>query len=383
MMKKRIAILGSTGSVGENAVKVAKAMGDAVQVTVLAAGSNAKRLAEQAAELGATLAVVHDESRGEELRKLTPGGIQTAAGAKAICDAVTRPDVDLVLVAIVGTAGLFPVISAIKAHKTIALASKEVMVMAGRLVTKLADQEQVDIIPVDSEHSAIFQCLEGRAPDTVRTLWLTASGGPLRQASMEQIAATTWEQAMKHPTWSMGPKVTIDSASLMNKALEILEARWLFRVQPEKIDVLIHPQSIVHSMVQFIDGAWLAHLSMPDMRFPIQYAFTWPQRMNTGLPELDLPSLASLSFEKPDKSRFPSLDFAYHALRTGKTMPAVMNAANEIAVDRFRQGHISFPAIWKIVEKTMNAHECLADSDLDAILAADSWARNYAAEITF
>ena len=316
------------------------------------------------------------------MRRLTPAHIHTAAGADAICDAVVRQDVDIVLVSIVGTSGLFPTIAAIKAHKTIALASKEIMVMAGRLVTELADREGVSIIPVDSEHSAIFQCLEGRSPESVKTLWLTASGGPLRQASAEQIAQTTWAQAMKHPTWSMGPKVTIDSASLMNKALEILEARWLFRVQPEKIDVLIHPQSIVHSMVQFIDGAWLAHLSMPDMRFPIQYAFTWPERMQTNLPELNLPELAALSFEKPDKNRFPSLDFAYHALSVGKTMPAVMNAANEIAVVRFRDGNISFPGIWKIVEKTMNAHECLQDSDLDAVLTADAWARRYASEIS-
>ena len=378
MVKKKVVILGSTGSVGENAVKTALAMRDSIQVIALAANRNAERLAEQAAALGASLAVLSDESCREKLKNLVPAGCRAAVGKESLCEAASLPEADLVLLSIVGTAGLFPAIAAVKAHKTLALASKEIMVMAGRLVTELADREQVRIIPVDSEHSAIFQCLEGRDPKTVRHLILTASGGPLRKASMREIEETTWEQAMKHPTWSMGPKVTIDSASLMNKALEILEARWLFRTEPEKIQVVVHPQSIVHSMVRFIDGAVLAHLSMPDMRFPIQYAFTWPGRAETCLPELDLTEIGNLTFEKPDRRRFPSLDFAYRALKEGRTMPAVMNAANEVAVERFRRGEISFPGIWKVVEKTMNAHNCLEDSSLDAILTADAWARKFA-----
>lgn len=379
--RKKIAILGSTGSIGESALRVARAMGDSIEITAVVANSKVERLAEQAREFHCRYALIHDESKYESLKKILPPETTALAGRDALCDLVKSKDVDLVLCAIVGTGGLLPCIEAAKTGKTIALASKEVMVMAGWLVTQLAETHGADIIPVDSEHSAIFQCLRAGQHNEVRRLLLTASGGPFRETPAEELLSITPARALQHPTWNMGPKVTLDSATLMNKALEMVEAHFLFRIPQEQIDVIIHPQSIVHSMVEFVDGALIAQMSVPDMAFPIQYSFTFPRRINSSLPRLDLAAVGSLSFERPDLSRFPSLEFARAAMRTGKTMPAVMNAANEVAVQRFRLGEIRFPDIWKVIDFTMNHHVCLEDSQLDAILNADSWARSFARSV--
>jgi 1-deoxy-D-xylulose-5-phosphate reductoisomerase len=280
----------------------------------------------------------------------------------------------------VGTAGFQQVAEAIRNGKIIALASKEIMVMGGEWINALLKKHPASrIIPVDSEHSAIFQCLAGRSDEEVAKLVLTASGGPFRTASAEEIRNATWEKAMQHPTWRMGAKVTIDSASMMNKALELVEASYLFRVKPEKLSVVIHPQSIVHSMVEMADGALIAQLAPPDMRFAIQYALTWPDRCDGKLPKLDWAKLAPLTFEEPDHKRFPSLDFALEALRTGGTLPTAMNAANEVAVEKFRRGEIAFPEIWSIVESVMEAHDVRGQQDFAEIEAADREAREFAA----
>ena len=379
--KKKIVILGSTGSIGENAVKVAKTLSDRIEVCGLAARNNLKRLAEQAAELKCPYAVTSDASRESDLLKMLPHGCEGKAGEEYILEMVTRPEVDLVLCAIVGTGGLLPVLEAIRAGKEIALASKEVLVMAGDLVMKEAARYGVRVVPVDSEHSAIFQCLEGKRKQDVSRLILTCSGGPLLNASREEIQNATYEKALAHPTWNMGPKVTIDSASLMNKALEIIEAAFLFGMPGDKLDVVIHPQSVIHSMVEFIDGTILAQMSTPDMRFPIQFAITYPEKYSGGMKPLDFSIFSQLNFQMPDRKLFPSLDFAYNALRAGGTMPAVMNAANEVAVERFRRCEIGFTGIWNIIEKVMSKHSVLEEPALDAILSVDKWARETALTI--
>lgn len=391
-MSRTIVILGSTGSIGENAVRVAKHLGDRIRVAGLAAGHRWERLAQQARELDARQVVVADTGHVGPLRQLVPEGCRAAAGNEALCDLVTRPEVDTVLCAIVGTAGFEPVLAAIRAGKEIALASKEVLVMAGPVVMAEAGRCGVRILPVDSEHSAIFQCLEaerlkheqGLSPnaEVVRRLVLTASGGPFRHTPGEELARVTPEHALAHPTWNMGRKVTIDSATLMNKGLELIEARWLFDLPPEKIDVWIHPQSIIHSMVEFVDGAVLAQLSVPDMRLPIQYALTWPERCEGLTPPLDLERLRTLTFEEPDHARFPALRLARRALDAGGTMPAVLNAANEVAVDRFCEGDLPFPGIPRLVEAVMTRHTPVASADLVRIREADAWAREEARRLT-
>ena len=379
--KKKIVILGSTGSIGENAVKVAKTLSARIEVCGLAARNNLKRLAEQAAELKCPYAVTSDASRKDDLLKMLPPDCEGQAGEEYILEMVTRPDVDLVFCAIVGTGGLLPVLEAIRAGKEIALASKEVLVMAGDLVMKEAARYGVRVVPVDSEHSAIFQCLEGKRRQDVSRLILTCSGGPLLNASSEEIQNATYEKALDHPTWNMGPKVTIDSASLMNKALEIIEAAFLFGMPGNKIDVVIHPQSVIHSMVEFIDGTILAQMSTPDMRFPIQYAITYPEKYSGGMRPLDFSVFSQLNFQMPDRKLFPSLDFAYSALHAGGTMPAVMNAANEVAVARFSRSDIGFTDIWRIIEKVMSMQQVLEQPALDAILSVDKWARDTALTI--
>lgn len=375
---KRLAILGSTGSIGENALKVVRAQKSRMRVSLLAAGRNVARLIEQANEFRPDVAVIADPALLPRLRDGVPDGCEACAGACALCDAVAETPLDVVLVAIVGTGGFLPTLTALRRGVSIALASKEVLVMAGRLVMEEAKRRKVRILPVDSEHSAIFQCMEGRSRDEVSELILTASGGPFRKKTLAEMDEMTWQQALKHPTWSMGPKVTVDSATLMNKALELIEARWLFDFPPDKLRVLIHPQSIVHSMIRFQDGSMLAQMSVPDMRFPIQYALTWPPHVSGGLKPLDLTSVEPLSFETPDETRFPSLGFAREALRIGGTMPAVLNAANEVAFARFRKGEIRFTDIWRVVEKTMDAHDRREDGSLEAILSADADARAFA-----
>lgn len=381
MNVRSLALLGSTGSIGKSALAVARALPDRIRVSLLAAGRNWELLAEQAREFRPDCVCLEDASHLDDLRAAVPAGCRVVGGREALCDAVAAPEIATVLCAIVGTGGLFPTLSAIRAGKTIALASKEVMVMAGRLVTDEAKKRGVRILPVDSEHSALFQCLEGRRPSEVSQLILTASGGPFRRTPVAEMEKMTWEQALAHPTWSMGPKVTVDSASLMNKALEMIEARWLFDVESSRIEVLIHPQSVVHSLVRFRDGALMAQMSVPDMRFPIQYALTWPEHVASDLPRLDLAASPDLSFERPDELRFPSLGFARAALDAGGAMPAVLNAANEIAFERFRAGTIRFTDIWRIVERTMAAAGRRGDGSLDEILDADARAREYAREL--
>lgn len=376
-----LALLGSTGSIGKSALAVARALPDRIRVSLLAAGKNWELLAEQAREFKPDCVCLEDAAHLDDLRTAVPAGCKVISGREALCEAVAAPEITTVLCAIVGTGGLFPTLSAIRARKTIALASKEVMVMAGRLVTDEAKANKARILPVDSEHSALFQCLEGRRPSEVAQLILTASGGPFRNTPVSEMDKMTWEQALAHPTWSMGPKVTVDSASLMNKALEMIEARWLFDVEGPRIEVLVHPQSIVHSLVRFRDGALMAQMSQPDMRFPIQYALTWPEHTVSNLPPLDLAEIQTLTFERPDESRFPSLGFARAALDAGGALPAILNAANEIAFERFRAGAIRFTDIWRIVERTMDVLGPCGDETLDAVLEADARARDYARKL--
>ncbi|MFZ2654242.1 MAG: 1-deoxy-D-xylulose-5-phosphate reductoisomerase [Victivallales bacterium] len=380
-MKKKIVILGSTGSIGRNAVSVVKHLSDELEVVGIAARGNIELLEAQARELKCRHVAVSDGGKAAEIKRRLPRGYKVLAGEEGILELCRRPEVDLVLCAIVGTGGLLPVLEAVKSGKDIAIASKEVLVMAGEIVMREVRRNKVQFLPVDSEHSAIFQCLEGKRKEDVGRIILTASGGPFRGRSKSEMRSATYKSALDHPVWDMGPKVTIDSATLMNKALEIVEARWLFDVPGDKIDVVIHPQSVIHSMVEFIDGTVLAQMSAPDMRFPIQFALTYPVKHSGSLKPLDFAKLAGLTFERPDTRNFPALDFAYEALRLGGTMPAVMNAANEVAVERFRKSEIGFTEIWNIIEKAMSYHKRLDRPSLDAILSADKWAREIAVSI--
>lgn len=376
--KKKIVILGSTGSIGESAIKVIKHLPNELEVYGIAAYSKVDRLAAQAKELNCACAAIAATNRFDKLSRALPKSCRALAGEAGMVEMVSAPEVDMVLCSVVGTGGLMPVLKAIQAGKDIAIASKEVLVMAGELIMNEVRKTKVKILPVDSEHSAVFQCLEGRNHRELSRIILTASGGPFKDKTYGEMKNATYESALLHPTWNMGPKVTIDSATLMNKALEIIEAKWLFGIAGEQIDVLIHPQSIVHSMVEFIDGTVLAQMSTPDMRFPIQYALTYPHKHPGILKPLDFARLAQLTFEYPDRDIFPSLDFAYEALKKGGTLSVVMNAANEVAVERFRRKEIRFTDIWDIIEKVMSFHKILDHSSLDAILSADKWARKMA-----
>ena len=376
---KTITILGSTGSIGKNTIKVVQQLKDRFNVYGIAASSSVKLLASQAKELDCKN-IVCGKPHKKDLALLVPQSTNILSGTQGMIDISTAPEVDIVLCAVVGTAALLPVLEAIRAGKDIAIASKEILVMAGELVMAEAKKYGVKLLPVDSEHCAIFQCLEGKKNSDISRVILTASGGAFRNASMEEIEKATCKEALAHPTWDMGPKVTLDSATLMNKALEMIEAKWLFDVSPDKIDVIIHPQSIIHSMVEFIDGTVLAQMSVTDMRFPIQYALTYPEKVSGELKPLDFAKIGSLKFEKPDRKRFPSLDFAYTALNAGGTLPAVMNAANEIAVERFQKNEISFTQIWAIIKKVMSLHKVITNPTLDQIIAADSWAKAEAAK---
>ncbi len=382
MKRKRVVILGSTGSIGTSALKVARDIPERMEVVALAAHSSVHKLAEQAREFGVRNVCIFDESKVAELRELLPAGVHICAGLEGLCELATLEDADMVLVSIIGTAGLQPTLSAIEAGKDLAIASKEILVMAGEVVMNRAAAKGVNVLPVDSEHNAIYQCLQGNhgGAEQVSRLILTASGGPFRTTPREQLAAVTLEQALKHPTWKMGRKITIDSATLFNKGLEMIEARWLFDIPMERVDVIVHPQSIVHSLVEYRDGSILAQLSSSDMCFPIQYAVTWPERIDNSLPHLNLAEIASLHFEAPRWDDFPALSLARHAGLTGGTMPAMYNAANEVAVQAFVEGRLSFPGIWQTVEKTLAAATPQDyQGKLDIILAADAWAREYAA----
>jgi 1-deoxy-D-xylulose-5-phosphate reductoisomerase len=378
MRKRRVVILGATGSIGMSARKVARVIPERMEIVGMSAHGNEAGLREAAKEFpGARLAV----SQGD-------------GGEERLVELATLPEADLVLIAIVGTAGLRPALAAIEAGKDLAVASKEILVMAGEAVMTAARRKGVQVLPVDSEHNAIFQCLAANAgaerpsPDDasrfsrdVARLILTASGGPFRTWPTEKLADVRPEQALKHPTWDMGRKITIDSATLFNKGLEMIEARWLFDVEMSRVDVIVHPQSIIHSMVEFIDGSVLAQLSVTDMCFPIQYAVTWPDRVPNTLRPLDFAALGQLTFEAPRCDAFPALDLARWAGETGGTLPAVLNAANEIAVATFLKGRCSFLTIWQTVERVMKEHSSVAAPDLPAILQADSWARLRAAEL--
>jgi len=385
MNRKRVVILGATGSIGESALKVARDIPERMEIVGLAAKSNAQKLAAAANEVRPESICLVDETQIDVLRKTLDYEPRIFSGESGLLEIACVTNSDMVLVAIVGTGGLRPALAAIKAGKDLAVASKEILVMAGEIVMREARDQSVHVLPVDSEHNAIFQCLEatrlraarerGVASPDVRRIILTASGGPFRQTPQTAFDSITPEQALKHPTWNMGPKITIDSATLFNKGLEMIEAHWLFGVEMKRVEVVIHPQSIVHSMVEFTDGSTLAQLSYSDMCFPIQYAVTWPDRVANSLPPLDFSEVSKLEFSIPRYNDFPALNLARRAGETGGTLPAVMNAANEIAVAAFLDRKVRFPEIWKIVEDVMNQHPPVAHADLDAILGADQWAR--------
>jgi 1-deoxy-D-xylulose-5-phosphate reductoisomerase len=377
MKRKRVVLLGATGSIGDSALKVAHDIPDQMEIVGVAANSNAKKLAAAANKTRAKAVCLVDESRMSILRDELEYQPKIFSGEEGLREIARLEDADIVLIAIVGTGGLHPALDAIEAGKDLAVASKEILVMAGEAVTAAAQKRNVKILPVDSEHNAIFQCLDGRASE-VRRIILTASGGPFRSTPRKDFDAITVEQALKHPTWNMGPKITIDSATLFNKGLEMIEAHWLFGVEMKRVEVVIHPQSIVHSMVEFADGSTLAQMSYSNMCFPIQYAVTWPDRVANTLPPLDFSELKKLEFEIPRYDDFPALNLARKAGEVGGTLPAVMNAANEIAVAAFLDRKVRFPQIWQTVEQVMDRHEAVAHPDLDAILAADQWAREEA-----
>lgn len=376
-MRKRVVILGSTGSIGTSALTVARQIPDRMEIVGLAAGSRVADLDAQAREFGVSQLCIAEESRMSEIEGADR---KIYAGEQGLVDLieVTRPD--LVLVAIVGVGGLRPALAAIEMGCDLAVASKEILVMAGEVVMNAAREKGVNILPVDSEHNAIFQCLEGHKGDSseVSRLIVTASGGPFRTWPAEKLVSVQVEDALKHPTWEMGAKITIDSATLFNKGLEMIEARWLFDIPMEKVDVVVHPQSIVHSMVEFVDGSVLAQLSTTDMCFPIQYAVVWPERLKNELKPLDFPSLAKLEFEAPRVDDFPALRLAREAGELGGTLPAVLNAANEIANQAFRDRVLSFPGIWEVVEKTMNIIEHQKSQELEVVVGADLRARKVA-----
>jgi 1-deoxy-D-xylulose-5-phosphate reductoisomerase len=400
MKRKRVVVLGATGSIGESAAKVARDIPERVEIVGIAANSKARELAAQANELRPGAVCIVDEAKLDELRTNLNYKPQIFCGEAGLREIASKVASDLVLIAIVGTGGLRPALAAIEAGKDLAVASKEILVMAGEIVMREAREKGVHVLPVDSEHNAIFQCLEGRVAQQsqhaaldvqrrptpngessvfegsdVRRIILTASGGPFRETPAEQFSSITVEQALKHPTWNMGPKITIDSATLFNKGLEMIEAHWLFGVKMAQVEVVIHPQSIVHSMVEFADGSVLAQLSYSNMCFPIQYAITWPDRVPNSLPPLDFGKLAELKFAQPRYGDFPALNLARRAGETSGTLPAVLNAANEVAVSSFLEKRMRFPQIWQTVERVMNAHESVAHPGLDEILQADQWAR--------
>jgi len=375
---KNVVLLGSTGSIGTSTCKVAEDLPDDIRLIGLAAGRNAKLLREQVKQFSPSAISINCPDAAKELANEFNGKPEVGYGEEGLLELATLPEADIVLIAIVGTAGLQPALAAIRAGKDIAVASKEILVMAGEIVMAEACKHGVKVLAVDSEHSAIFQCLEGNSPESVRQIWLTASGGPFREKPADEFADITVEQALKHPSWEMGRKITIDSATLFNKGLEMIEARWLFDIEMPRVRVVVHPQSVIHSMVEFVDGSMLAQLSTPDMCLPIQYALTYPARATSNRVQTSLAEIGRLDFEEPDADRFPALNLARRAGEVGGTLPAVLNAANEIAVEAFCAGEINFPEITANVARTMDAHELVAQPSLDEILAADAWAREVA-----
>lgn len=381
-MKRKIAILGSTGSIGTQALDIVAAHPDLYEAYTLTANNSADLLIEQARKFMPDSVVIANKEKYAYVRDaLSDLPIKVYAGADALCGVVTAGPVDMVLASMVGFAGLKPTVEAIKAGKAIALANKETLVVAGELVTALANEYRVPVLPVDSEHSAIFQCFVGEAQSQVEKIILTASGGPFRTFTREQLATVTKEQALKHPNWDMGAKITIDSASLMNKGFEVIEAKWLFGVGYDRIQVVVHPQSVIHSMIQFTDGAVKAQLGAPDMHLPIQYAFSYPQRLASDFPRVDFSELGSLTFEKPDMERFRNLALAYRALETGGSMPCVLNAANEVCVAAFLHDRIGFLQMSDVIEKTMDTVPFTAVPTLENYMEIDAESRRVASSL--
>jgi len=377
--KRHLAILGSTGSIGTQALDVIEANADLFQVELLTANRNSKLLIEQSKKFKPNAVVIADESKYDEVKdELWPLDIKVYAGNEAIAQCVCMEEIDIVLTAMVGFSGLKPTIEAIKSKKHIALANKETLVVAGEIITKMAEENAVNIYPVDSEHSAIFQCLVGEFHNPIEKIYLTASGGPFRGKKTNELLSIKKEQALKHPNWDMGAKITIDSATLMNKGLEVIEAKWLFNLKPEQIDVIVHPQSIIHSIVQFEDGSMKAQMGLPDMKLPIQYALGYPSRLKSKFPRFDFLDYPSLSFEKPDRQTFRNLDLAFESLNKVGNSACILNAANEISVSLFLQDKISFLGIAELNERVLNGTSFIAKPSLDDLFQTDEEARKLA-----
>lgn len=381
MQKKRVTILGSTGSIGRQALAVLARFPERFQVHGLAAGKNLVLLKEQARKFRPEIISIQDPARARELEKSLPGKLKVLTGEEGLNELAGSSRTDLVLSALAGAEGLKPLLQAVEARKNVALANKEPMVMAGKLIMSRARKKGVSIIPVDSEHSAIFQLLARRPRSEIRRVWLSASGGPFLHKKPAELVSVSVSQALRHPTWKMGRKISVDSATLMNKALELLEARWLFGLAPEQLKVIVHPQSIVHSLVEMCDGAMFAHLSIPDMKIPIAFALFYPQRPELEFPAPALTEISSLNFEKPDLKNFPALKLGFVALKAGGTLPAAMNAANETAVAAFLEGRIGFTQIVEIVAGVMAGHKNIEPRKLAQVLEADRWARRRAGEL--
>lgn len=382
MKKRQLAILGSTGSIGTQALEVVSEHSDLFEVYALTANNQVDLLINQARKYMPEVVVIANERKYPELKEaLEDLPIKVWAGADAIAQMVQSEPIDMVLTAMVGYSGLRPTISAIKAGKAIALANKETLVVAGELIMKLAAEHKVPILPVDSEHSAIFQCLTGAYDNPIEKILLTASGGPFRRKTLEELATVTKAQALRHPNWTMGAKITIDSASMMNKGLEMIEAKWLFDVTPDQVQVVVHPQSVIHSMVQFEDGAVIAQLGIPDMKLPIAYAFSFPTRMRSMAPRLDFNQYSTLTFEEPDMERFRNLAFAFEAARQGGNMPCILNAANEVVVAAFLQDRIGFLQMSDVIEQTMRKASFIVNPSYEDYVATDAEARRLAAEL--
>lgn len=382
MKKRQLAILGSTGSIGTQALEVVSEHSDLFEVYALTANNQVDLLINQARKYMPEVVVIANERKYPELKEaLEDLPIKVWAGADAIAQMVQSEPIDMVLTAMVGYSGLRPTISAIKAGKAIALANKETLVVAGELIMKLAAEHKVPILPVDSEHSAIFQCLTGAYDNSIEKILLTASGGPFRRKTLEDLATVTKAQALRHPNWTMGAKITIDSASMMNKGFEMIEAKWLFDVTPDQVQVVVHPQSVIHSMVQFEDGAVIAQLGIPDMKLPIAYAFSFPTRMRSMAPRLDFNQYSTLTFEEPDMERFRNLAFAFEAARQGGNMPCILNAANEVVVAAFLQDRIGFLQMSDVIERTMRKASFIVNPSYEDYVATDTEARRLAAEL--
>ena len=382
MKKRQLAILGSTGSIGTQALEVVSEHSDLFEVYALTANNQVDLLINQARKYMPEVVVIANERKYPELKEaLEDLPIKVWAGADAIAQMVQSEPIDMVLTAMVGYSGLRPTISAIKAGKAIALANKETLVVAGELIMKLAAEHKVPILPVDSEHSAIFQCLTGAYDNPIEKILLTASGGPFRRKTLEELVTVTKAQALRHPNWTMGAKITIDSASMMNKGFEMIEAKWLFDVTPDQVQVVVHPQSVIHSMVQFEDGAVIAQLGIPDMKLPIAYAFSFPTRMRSMAPRLDFNQYSTLTFEEPDMERFRNLAFAFEAARQGGNMPCILNAANEVVVAAFLQDRIGFLQMSDVIEQTMRKASFIVNPSYEDYVATDAEARRLAAEL--